>query len=162
MAGIKAMGTFRIFVVALPSCLALTSCSSPPALTQNDSPAGYTTFVPASDQREAERDIQTHASVGETVRLWGHLNLSDNCQTIVPTNIKVVQAPQHGTLSLSDEIVTLTDPQLGFNRECKGASGMGTVVYYTRTSQGVDVIAYDSSSLNGILRVQATIADTSF
>jgi hypothetical protein len=37
---------------------------------------------------------------------------------------------------------------------------MGKVVYYTRKSEGVDVFAYDSASLNGVIRVQAMIADT--
>jgi hypothetical protein len=161
MAGTKTMGKhFRIFVAALPSCLALTSCSSPPAITQNDSPVGYVALVAARDEREAEREIQAHASVGETIRLWGHLNFSGNCQTVAPTNVRVVRAPQHGTLSLGDEEVTLTNPELGANRECKGATGMGKVVYYTRTSEGVDVFAYDSVSLNGVIRVQPMIADT--
>jgi len=161
MAGIKAMDkSFRVFVAVLPSCLALTSCSSPTALTQYDSPVGYTALVAAHDQREAEREIQAHASVGETIRLWGHLNFSGDCQTVAPTNVRVVRAPQHGTLSLADEEVTLTNPELGANRACKGATGMGKVVYYTRTGEGVDVFAYDSVSLNGVIRVQPMIADT--
>ena len=38
-----------------------------------------------------------------------------------------------------------------------GARGMGKVVYYTRTSQGADVFAYDSVTSNGVVHVHVTM-----
>lgn len=147
---------FRVFIVGLASCLALASCSSTPTL---NAPAGPSALVAADGHREAERKIQAYASVGETIRLRGHLNYSHHCREVVPTHLTVVQTPHHGTLSVRDEAVTLTNPELVHSLECAAATGMGKAVYYTRTSDGVDVFGYNSVSSNGVVHVHAMIED---
>jgi hypothetical protein len=147
--------SFRIFIVALAGCL-LASCSLTPTL---NAPAGYLAPEVADGHRKAEREIQAYALVGETIRLRGHLNYSHYCHKVIPTHLNVVQAPQHGTLSVRDEAVTLTNPELGHNRGCAGATGMGKAIYYTRASEGADVLDYDSVSSNGVVRVHAMIED---
>ena len=109
-----------------------------------------------SAQVEAERQVQRHAAVGETVRLRGHVNYS-RCDAVIPTTITVTQAPRHGTLTIRDEAVTSGDPELGRGTKCKGSSGEGRVVYYTRTRPGTDNFGYDSSSRNGVVHVSVTI-----
>ena len=106
-------------------------------------------------QEQAERRIVRHAAVGETVRLLGHVNYQP-CNTVIPTTITVVQPPAHGTLTVHDEIVTSTDPEFGRRTKCKGSSGEGRVVYYTRTTPGPDVFKYDSVSANGVVHIDVT------
>jgi hypothetical protein len=127
----------RVAAAALAGCLLLTSS--------------------AFGQREAVRTVQSHASVGQTIRLRGHVNYSHNCTEVIPTTISVVQAPQHGALMIRDEVVRSTDPELGHGSKCAGASGTGKVVYYTRATPGADVFSYDSLSLNGVVHVHATV-----
>jgi hypothetical protein len=107
-------------------------------------------------QREAERRIQRHVGVGETVRLDGHVNYH-GCGVVIPTTITVIQAPIHGAITTHDEIVKSTQPELGRGDKCQGYSGEGKVVYYTRTSPGVDKFRYDSSSDNGVVHVHVTV-----
>ena len=107
--------------------------------------------------QQAERRIQRHAAPGETVRLDGHVNYR-TCGYVIPTAIIVNVAPTYGTLSVRDEMVTSINPELGRSVDrCKGYSGQGKVVYYTRTSPGVDVFQYTSSSANGDVHVDATV-----
>jgi hypothetical protein len=127
----------RIAAAALAACLWLSSS--------------------AFAQREAVRTVESHASVGQTIRLRGHVNYSHECTEVIPTAISVVQAPRHGDLSIRDEVVRSKDPELGHGSKCAGASGTGKVVYYTRVSPGADVFSYDSQSLNGVVHVHATI-----
>ena len=47
--------------------------------------------------------------------------------------------------------------QIAWRSQGVGAGGIGKVVYYTRTSQGADVFAYNSVSLNGVVHVQVTV-----
>jgi len=108
----------------------------------------------ALGQEEAERP---HAAMGQTVRLEGHVNYARHCTEVIPTAISVVQAPQHGTLEVRGEVVRSAHPELGHGSKCAGASGMGKVVYYTRTSQGADVFAYDSVSSNGVVHFHVTV-----
>jgi hypothetical protein len=110
----------------------------------------------AQSQHEAERHIRRHAEVGETVRLRGHVNYH-LCDTVIPTTIVVVNAPSHGTLAVHDEIVKSTNPELGRGDKCQGNSGMGRVVYYTRTTPGTDVFRYDSTSDNGVVHIDVTV-----
>ena len=107
-------------------------------------------------QTEAEHRIERHADVGQTVRLGGHVNYR-TCGAVIPTSITVVRAPSHGTIAIRDEIVTSGHPELGSGDRCKDYSGFGRVVYYTRTSLGVDKFRYDSSSANGVVHVDMTV-----
>ena len=107
-------------------------------------------------QSEAERRIERHADVGQTVRLRGHVNYH-LCGTVIPTTIIVIQAPSHGTLAIRDEILKSGSPELGHGDKCQGYSGNGRVVYYTRTSLGPDKFRYNSSSDNGVVHVDVTV-----
>jgi hypothetical protein len=109
-----------------------------------------------AQQREAERRIHRHAEVGETVRLGGHVNYH-LCSFVIPTTITVVQSPSHGMLSTRDEVVKSAEPELGRGDKCRGSSGEGKAVYYTRTSRGVDKFEYDSLSDNGVVHVDVTV-----
>jgi hypothetical protein len=111
---------------------------------------------PAVAQHEAEWRVQRHAEVGETVRLGGHVNYH-LCGEVIPTTITIVQAPRYGTVSIRDEIVKSGHPELGRGDKCRGSSGQGKVVYYSRTSPGADKFRYDSSSDNGIVHVDVTV-----
>jgi hypothetical protein len=117
---------------------------------------GLTSFAVAQE-RMAEKRIQSHATVGETVRLGGHVNFDHHCSEVIPTTISVVQAPQHGTLDVRDEDVRLTDPDLGHGSKCALVRGTGKGVYYTRASQGADSFAYDSVSGNGVVHLHVTV-----
>jgi len=113
-------------------------------------------------QERAERQIQRHAAMGQTVKLGGHVNYDrrrpyGRCDIVIPTTIMVVQAPSHGTLAIRDEMVKSADPELGRGDKCRGSSGVGRVVYYTRTSPGSDAFKYDSSSANGVVHVDVTV-----
>ena len=107
-------------------------------------------------QEQAERRIERHAAVGEMVRLAGHVNYRP-CNTVIPTTITVIHAPAHGALTIRDETVTSADPELGRVAKCKGSSGMGRVVYYTRTSPGFDSFRYNSVSANGVVHFDVTV-----
>jgi hypothetical protein len=109
-----------------------------------------------AERQIAERQLERHAAVGETVRLRGHVNYHP-CGSVIPTTIIFVQPPSHGTLSVRDEIVTSFDPELGTRDRCKGYSGQGKVIYYTRTTSGTDKFRYTSSSSNGEVRVSVSI-----
>jgi hypothetical protein len=104
-----------------------------------------------------QETLGRHAAIGQTVRLGGHVNYTHNCSDTIPTAISVVQAPRHGTLEVRDEVVRSGHPELGHGSKCAGASGMGKVVNYTRTSQGADVFTYDSVSANGVVHVHVTV-----
>jgi len=113
-------------------------------------------------QERAERQIQRHAAMGQTVKLGGHVNYDrrrgyGRCDIVIPTTITVVQAPSHGTLAIRDEIVKSAEPELGRGDKCRGSSGLGRVVYYTRRSPGSDTFKYDSSSANGVVHVDVTV-----
>jgi len=108
-------------------------------------------------QRMAEKHIQSHAGMGQTVRIRGHVNFDHDCSGAISTNISVLQAPQHGTLDMRDEDVRSTDPDLGHGSKCAGVRGTGKVVYYTRTGQGADAFTYDSVSGNGVVHVHAIV-----
>lgn len=112
-------------------------------------------IVSALGQQEAERQVQRDAAIGQTVRVRGHVNYSHNCSDVVPTAIAVIQAPQHGTLAIRDEIVRSTDAELGGG--CVGSSGMGKAVYYSRVNEGPDAFNYNSTSLNGVVHVHVAI-----
>jgi hypothetical protein len=111
----------------------------------------------ARSQETAQRDLHRHAEIGQTVRLRGHVNYRGRCTNAIPTTIAVLHPPQHGTLSVRDEIVTSTDPALGNLDKCRGSSVSGKVVYYTRVDRGVDRFEYQSSSENGVVHVSATV-----
>jgi hypothetical protein len=96
-----------------------------------------------SVQTEAESRIERHAEVGQTVRLGGHVNYR-RCGVVIPTTISVITVPGHGTLATRDEVVTSAHPNLGDFARCRNFSGLGRVVYYTRTSPGSDKFKYDS------------------
>ena len=115
--------------------------------------AALLSLTPAFGQ---EHHLERHAAIGETVRVRGHVNYH-GCGSAIATAIVVNVEPVHGTLSVRDEIVPTIDPDLGKGDRCKGSSGEGKVVYYTRTSPGDDRFAYRSSSLNGEVRVAVTV-----
>jgi len=68
--------------------------------------------------------------------------------------ITVTQSPAHGSVSIRDEIVKQNSPDSG---SCGGHSGRGKVVYYTRTSAGIDHFKYTSSWTNGAVDHNVTI-----
>jgi len=117
----------------------------------------FSAMNPAFAQRMAEKHIQSHAAVGQTVRVRGHVNYDQHCSAVIPTTISIVQAPQHGTLDVRDENVRSTDPELGHGSKCAGVQGSGKGVYYTRTSQGADSFAYDSVSENGVVHLHVIV-----
>lgn len=100
------------------------------------------------------RDLHAHAAVGGTVRVWGSVNFSDHCSLVIETTITVTQSPAYGSVSIRDETVKQNSPDFG---SCKGHSGMGKVVYYRRTSPGVDHFKYTSSSSAGAVDHDVTI-----
>jgi len=104
----------------------------------------------------AERQLHRVAAVGETIRLRGHVNFNP-CGTTIATTITVVRTPIHGTLATHNETVKAGDPELGTGDRCRGDSGQGKVVYYTRTSPGADQFEYTSSSANGVVKVDVTV-----
>jgi hypothetical protein len=108
-------------------------------------------------QRTAEKSIQSHAQMGQTIKIRGHANFDHNCSAVIPTTISVVQAPQHGTLDVRDENIRLTNPELGHGSKCARVQGAGKGVYYTRTSQGSDSFAYDSVSENGVVHLHVIV-----
>src|SRR5271166_4412336 len=112
-------------------------------------------IVPSFGQQEAERQVQRDAAVGQTVRLRGFVNFSNDCSGVTPTEIIVIQAPLYGTLTIKNEIVRPTDAVFG--RGCIGSSGMGKAVYYTRTHEGIDSFSYDAAWLNGVIHVYVTV-----
>jgi hypothetical protein len=93
--------------------------------------------------------------LGRTVRVWGSVNFTDHCSTAVETTITVTEAPAHGSVSIRDEIVKQNSPDFGGS--CGGLSGRGKVVYYTRTSSGIDHFKYASSSTVGAVDHNVTI-----
>jgi hypothetical protein len=101
------------------------------------------------------RDLHVHAAVGKTVRVWGSVNFSNHCSSVVETTITVTLSPLRGSTSVRDEIVKQTSPD--FRGECKNFSGQGKVVYYTRTSPGVDRFKYTSSSSIGAVDHNVTV-----
>jgi hypothetical protein len=101
------------------------------------------------------RDLHAHAALGRTVRVWGSVNFTDHCSTAVETTITVTEAPAHGSVSVRDEIVKQNSPDFGGS--CGGLSGRGKVVYYTRTSPGIDHFKYTSSSTVGAVDHNVTI-----
>ena len=113
--------------------------------------------VPASAlaQAEAERKIERHANIGQTVRLGGHVNYGPHCSGVTQTTIIVIRQPNHGTLAVKDEMVTSENPELG--ARCAGQSGLGRVVYYIRTSSGLDKFRYDSSFPSGVVHMDVTV-----
>jgi hypothetical protein len=115
------------------------------------------TCTALGQEREAERRISTHAAVGQTIRIRGHVNYEHHCTEVIPTTISVVRSPQHGNLDIRDESVRSTDPELGHGSKCAGATGAGKVVYYTRKDAGTDLVDYDSVSMNGVVHVHAIV-----
>ena len=101
------------------------------------------------------RDLHVHAAVGKTVRVWGSVNFSNHCSSVVETTITVTQSPAHGSTSVRDEVVKQGSPD--FRGECKNFSGQGKVVYYTRTRPGVDHFKYTSSSSIGAVDHNVTV-----
>jgi hypothetical protein len=101
------------------------------------------------------RDLHVHAAVGKTLRVWGSVNFSNHCSSVLETTITVTESPAHGSASVRDEIVKQGSPDFG--GECKNHSGRGKVVYYTRTSLGVDHFKYTSSSSSGAVDHNVTV-----
>jgi predicted ribosomally synthesized peptide with SipW-like signal peptide len=104
----------------------------------------------------AEKQIHRHAAVGDTIRIRGHVNYR-HCGDVIATTITVVQTPAHGALDIRDEMVKSTDPELGRDDKCRGYSGEGKAVYYTRTSAGSDKFQYTSSSANDVVRIDGAV-----
>jgi len=120
--------------------------------------AGLALATPApAQEHEAERSVSTHAAVGQTIRIRGHVNYTHHCTEVIPTSISVVHPPQFGSLDIRDEAVRSGDPELGHGSKCAGSSGQGKVVYYTRSAPGTDAFAYDSVSTNGVVHVHANV-----
>lgn len=90
------------------------------------------------------RELQIQATVGQEVRVYGHLRLSKDCGRGPVPEMTIVKTPSIGTLTARIESVTLTEPNFG---NCSaGHAGMGKVVYYQATSAGADAFEYQMSS----------------
>ena len=105
------------------------------------------TFIPACGR--------TLHLAGVCVNRIGTVNFSNHCGSMVETTITVTQSPAHGSTTVRDEIVKQGSPD--FRGECKDHSGQGKVVYYTRTSPGVDHFKYTSSSSVGAVDHNVTV-----
>jgi hypothetical protein len=42
------------------------------------------------------RELHIRAAVGKTVRVWGSVNFSKHCGSVLETTITVTQSPAHG------------------------------------------------------------------
>jgi hypothetical protein len=104
----------------------------------------------------ADKQIQRHATLGQTIRLLGHVNYA-KCGDVIKTSVAIVQPPAHGAVSIRDEVVKTTEAVLGKGGMCSGYKGLGKGVYYTRNSPGTDKLDYDSVSNNGVVHVHAVI-----
>jgi uncharacterized caspase-like protein len=135
----------RIEQLRSKMALSTPSEASAPSVTANRRAAG------------PEHHLHSYAAVDQTIRLRGHVNYQHHCDSVIETNITVVQAPTHGKLTTKDETVKSTDPELGRDDKCRGSSGRGKVVYYTRTSLGPDEFYYTSSSANGVVHIYVTV-----
>lgn len=116
------------------------------------------TFAQQNDFRfygSTTRDVHVRAAVGTTVRVWGSVNFSNHCSPTLATTMTVTQPPAHGSTSVRDRIVKQGSPD--FAGECKNHSGQGKLIYYTRTSPGVDHFKFTSSSLVGGVDHNATV-----
>jgi hypothetical protein len=90
------------------------------------------------------KDLHVTATVGQPVRVYGHVRFSKNCGPGPIPAFTVVTPPKLGTLSTKVETVTLTSPDFG---TCgAGLSGPGTVVYYSARAPGRDSFHYRMSS----------------
>ena|ERR1019366_7075674 len=95
-------------------------------------------------QAPLHRELHIQATVGQDVRVYGHLRLSRDCGQGAIPEMTVVKPPSTGMLSARIETVTLTAPDFG---SCSaGHSGMGKVVYYQATGAGNDAFEYRMSS----------------
>ena len=99
-------------------------------------------------------DLHRHAALGQTVKVFGHIMFGRSC-TALDVSINVTQAPTHGTISTRKEDVKLSD--VGFGSKCVGNNFTGTVVYYTRTSPGVDHFEYTDWSSVGAMNHVVTV-----
>jgi hypothetical protein len=92
----------------------------------------------------AAKDLHLTASVGETIRIYGHVRFAKGCAPGAVPDLAMVVEPKLGKLSTKVEPVTLTAPDFG---SCPaGLSGPGRVVYYTAIAGGRDSFHYRMSS----------------
>src|SRR5208282_3715549 len=90
------------------------------------------------------RDLRVSAAVGQTVKVFAEIHHARHC-ALLETVITIDKKPTHGTVSVQDAMVRLTDPD--FSSECLNQAGQGKAVYYTRTSPGIDHFKYSSSAV---------------
>lgn len=109
----------------------------------------------ASPRAAGLRKVHVHAPVGQIVRVWGSVNFGKTCGEALETTIDVTLPPAHGSVSIRAEMVKQNSPD--FSGRCKGERGMGKVVYYTRTSPGLDHFKYVSSSRVGAVDHLVTV-----
>jgi len=90
------------------------------------------------------RNLQITASVGQQVRVGGHVRFQRDCKHGPIPEMTIVVQPKLGTVSTNVETVTSTNPNFG---TCPpGSVGPGKVVYYTATTSGRDNFHYRMSS----------------
>jgi hypothetical protein len=94
--------------------------------------------------RSEARDLHVTASIGQPVRVFGHVRLNDDCGPGDLPDMTIVAPPQLGEVTTKVETVTLTARDFG---TCaNGGSAPGTVVYYTARQGGYDSFHYQMSS----------------
>jgi len=90
--------------------------------------------------RHGGKHIPSHAGMGQTVRIRGHVNFDHNFSGLIPTTISVIQALQHGTLEARNEDVRSTDPE--FRR---ARSRDRPVTESGRVASAADVVCVDGA-----------------
>lgn len=104
--------------------------------------------TPALGQDRSEpQNLHIAATIGQQVRVHGHVRFERNCSPATIANMTIVTPPKLGELSTKVEIVTLTRITPPSRGECLGRAAPGRVVYYTALACGHDTFHYEMSSL---------------
>jgi hypothetical protein len=100
--------------------------------------------TPALGQDRSEpQNLHIAATIGQQVRVHGHVRFVHNCSPDTVADMTIVTPPKLGELSTKVEIVTLTRITPPSGGECLGRAAPGRVVYYTAQACGHDTFHYD-------------------
>ena len=104
--------------------------------------------TPALGQDRSEpQNLHIAATIGQQVRVHGHVRFAHNCSPDTVADMTIVTPPKLGELSTKVEPVTLTRITLPSRGNCLGHRALGRVVYYTAQACGHDTFHYEMSSL---------------
>jgi len=104
--------------------------------------------TPALAQDRSEpQNLHIAATIGQQVRVHGHVRFDRNCSPDAIADMTIVTPPKLGELSTKVEIVTLTRITPPSRGRCLGQTAPGRVVYYTAQACGHDTFHYEMSSL---------------